>query len=230
MSYYKLRNTIDIKQIGKYPQSVLPKSIGNIRELGYDNKRINNLLLPEPVLHAKAKLTTYLQIDIIDSFRFLVIQNRFLNLLKEYELGPYQSWTLNIEHNDSIVKDYSLFYLVNMIEDSLIDFSKSELLIGKLGDWKDPSIRKKIKVDDYQHYYNLLEVLKESKDNSEIRYDKLVFDLSKTKLDMFRLGNNSLLLGYFVSERLKNAIEAESFTGLEFIRIEDIDERVEIVY
>ncbi|MFL0061296.1 hypothetical protein [Tenacibaculum maritimum] len=49
MKYYKLTNSINIEEIGNYPQSILPISKGNIATFGFRNELIPNIDLPKPV-------------------------------------------------------------------------------------------------------------------------------------------------------------------------------------
>jgi len=49
------------------------------------------------------------------------------------------------------------------------------------------------------------------------------------KLDMFRIINTPAS-GYYVSERLKHAIEEKGFTGMAFKEISDVDKRIEVIY
>jgi hypothetical protein len=50
-------------------------------------------------------------------------------------------------------------------------------------------------------------------------------------LDLFRIINiDSIGIGYYVSERLKNPIEEQKFTGFAFNDIEEIDKRIKVIY
>ncbi len=237
MKYYWLTNSLKIKEIGRYPQSILPVSLGNIDDFGDGNPiDLENPIddrtieLPEPVLHSRAKASTFLGIDTINFTVFLVIKNYFLLFLKEYNIPEYQVWNINVHQSKEIIKEYCLFRLSFSDDEKYIDYVNSEFLIGKLGDWEDPSIREPVKVNNFQNYKSLIDTLQASEDDSQIRCDKLVLNLSKIKVDMFRLIKNPICMGYFVSETLKKAIEEKHYTGMEFKEIEELDDRIEITY
>ncbi len=228
MKYYRLTNTLNIKEIGKYPQGILPVSLGGIRDLNF-NQPININLLPEPSIHNKAKLTTYLDTNFINSNIFLVFKNYFIDFLTNLKVHEYQSWFIKVHHKNEVLYDYSLFRISNSSDNEFVNYTKSEFLIGKLGDWEDPSIRKAVKVESYENYKSLIDVLQSSEDGSQIRCNKLVLNLSKCNVDMFRLIKNPILTGYIVSEKLKNSIEEKHYTGMEFKELKDVDNRIEIV-
>lgn len=62
-----------------------------------------------------------------------------------------------------------------------------------------------------------------------LKHNFIVFDLSKVNEDFFRI-INAPYSGYFVSEKLKNAIEKEKFTGFAFQEIEEMDTRIKVIY
>ena len=229
MKYYKLIDTLDLKEIGKYPQSITPFSLGDIRDLSY-KKPINISSLPEPAIHPKAKATTCLDVVYINRNIFLVIKDYFLDFLGDFNIPEYQSWSIKVHHKKEILTNYSLFRISYPSDEELVDYAKSEFLIGKAEDWKDPSIRKPVKVENFDNYNSLIDVLRMSEDESQIRCNKLVLDVSKNKKDMFRLINNTVLMGYIVSERLKNAIEEKKYTGMAFKELTEVDKRIEVIY
>ena len=59
-------------------------------------------------------------------------------------------------------------------------------------------------------------------------HKSVTLDLHNTTEDMFRIVN-APPSGYFVSEKLKNAIEENGFTGMEFKEVSELD-KVEVVY
>jgi len=236
MKYYWLTNSLKTKEIGKYPQSISPISLGNITSINNENPfddtvPINEkkIQLPGPSIHPKSKTTSYLKIDTIGFTVFLVLKNYFLEFLKDFNIPKYQAWSINIYQSKRILKEYYLFRLSYSDDYKYINYTKSEFLIGKLGNWKDPSIRKAVKVESYENYKSLLDVLQSSEDGAQIRCNKSVLNLSKYNVDMFRLIENPILIGYIVSEKLKNAIEEKHYTGMVFKELKDVDNRIEIV-
>ncbi|MBT8265502.1 MAG: double-CXXCG motif protein [Bacteroidia bacterium] len=230
MNYYNLTNSLDTQVIGKYPQSILPKSIGNIRDIG-EADGIVEIIVPEPVIHNEAKATTYLKINHINSQKFLVLHQGFIDFIKDFNIEEHQSWNIKVHHGKNILYDYNLFHLSNTSQEKFVRYEKSLFSIGKLGDWREKNMRKPIKIDTYNKYMSMVEVLRESKNKSRLRCSKLVLDLSQVNVDLFRLANMpSFGGGYFISERLKKAIEVNSFTGMAFKEISEIDKRIEVIY
>lgn len=147
MKYYRLTNSLDIHGIGKYPQSTGIKLIGyNTSEVGFKGPVEVPVVPPEAILQTKAKATTLLDIVSIDSLRFLVLKLDFINFIKEFKLKKFQYWNIRIHHKESVLKDYRLFYLCFPSDRKYVDYANSEILIGKLGDWENPGIRKPVNV------------------------------------------------------------------------------------
>lgn len=231
MKYYKLELALEEKIIGKYPQSTEVKNLADINKMynyGWEGPIKNLPAIPMPILNSKAKPTTFLSIH-INKLIFLVVKNCFVDFLATFNVGNFQFWSIEVEHSNKVLREYVLFHLSNPSQEELVNFEDSQFLIGKLGDWKDPNTREPVKVTNYYQYCNLIEVLKESEDNLQIRCNKLILNLSNIKKDIFRLSNIPFGNGYYVSERLKSAIENEHFTGLKFKEIEKYNKYINTV-
>lgn len=61
-----------------------------------------------------------------------------------------------------------------------------------------------------------------------LKHDLLTIDITSISNDFFRLINVPYS-GYYVSERLKKAMEAEGFTGMAFQKMHMIDNKIEII-
>jgi hypothetical protein len=225
MKYYKLTSSKNIKEVGAKPQSE-ECLIGDIQKdfIPWEGIIDFDFKLPEPILEEKSKQTSYLKVIAI-SIRFLVIDNNLLTFLEDYNIGNYQKWKIKTWQNKQLIEKYNLFIL-NDSKHQYIDFKKSKFLIGKLGDWRDKSTRKPISINDHKEYLSEREKLR--KDKSMILHDKIIFDLREANEDMFRVVN-APLGGYYVSERLKSAIEENGFTGMEFKEVSMLD-KVEVIY
>tara|TARA_R110001583_G_scaffold60219_10_gene179040 strand:- start:938 stop:1618 length:681 start_codon:yes stop_codon:yes gene_type:complete len=226
MKYYKLTHSIDRKIIGVFPQSE-ECFVGDIQKdfIPWEGPIDFDFKLPEPILEKKSKQTSYVRVVAI-SVRFLVVDNEFLNFLKNYNIGNYQKWKIKTWQNEELIKKYNLFILNDTKQSEYIDFEKSDFLIGKLGDWKDRSTRRPISIKNYDEYIYKKEKL--GKESLMLLHDKVTLDLKGVNVDMFRIVN-APLGGYYVSERLKNAIEENGFTGMEFKEVGELD-KVEVIY
>lgn len=229
MKYYKLSFSSNVKEVGKIPQSeeclagdVQQDFIPSEGKIDFDFK------LPEPNLEKKSKQTSFINVVAIPS-RFLVIDDELLNFLRVFDIGNYQSWKINTWlDKKEIIHKYNLFLINDTKQDKYIKFNQSEFLIGKLGDWKDLSVREPVKVENYSDYNDLRINLRKSKDKKRLRFSKILIDLSSATEDMFRIANVPPG-GYFVSEKLKNAITENGFTGMEFTEISELD-KVDVKY
>ena len=82
-------------------------------------------------------------------------------------------------------------------------------------------------INDYENFLHIRNELDNK--NKFLKDIKIVLNLSKIDLDLFRI-INAPASGYYVSEKLKNAIEKERFTGFAFQEIEDMDDRIKVIY
>lgn len=127
---------------------------------------------------------------------------------------------MKVHHNNIIINDYKLFRLSQTYQRELIDFEKSEFYIGDFINYD--LIGDSIKIEDYDKYIITREEL--SKKNKLLKYKKVILNLSNIEMDLFRISNTPAS-GYYISEKLKNAIEKERFTGFAFQEIEEMDDR-----
>ena len=231
MKYFKLRhNGIDFKEVGSYPQLEKLIFLGDYEKAevsGYRNSIQENWRIPELEFGDKAKRTSLLS-SCISSIVFLIFDFNSIDFLMNFKIGKHQTWPIKVHYKNEVLSDYLLFHISHPMDKVIVNYAESEFLIGKLGDWKDPSVRNPVKVDSYENYLSLLEVLKETTDKSQIRCNKLVFDFKNTDLDMFRLIDVPFGNGYYVSERLRDAILAQRFTGMMFTPIEEFERRIVI--
>lgn len=227
MKYHKLEyNSLNIKETGTQFQSV-EGYFGDIQNniFPIEGKINFNFELPEPLMQGKAKPTTMLNAVFIPN-GFLIFKDYFISFLNEFNIGEYQTWEMKVLHKNKILTYYNLFNLNYPKQRELIDFKKSHFYLGKYSDYK--YVGKNIVVSDYENYLSTLEVLKSNQDNF-LKCEKIVLDLSLQNIDLFKLSIDPLA-GYYVSERLKNAIEEKGFTGMTFQEIEEMDKRIKVIY
>lgn len=226
MKYFKLTFSAKLKEVGKIPQSEWG-DFGDIQQgiIPWEGRIDVDFKLPEPILEKKAKLISLLDVAFI-GLPFLVINDNFLAFLKSFNIGNYQDWKIKTWQNKQLITNYNLFLMNDTKQDVYIDFSNSEFYSKKLGDWDNSSIQQAVLVNDYEEYVFKQKELR--KDKLLLLHHKVTLNLSKAHEDMFRITNVSPN-GYFVSEKLKNAIEENGFTGVEFIELSELD-KVEVIY
>lgn len=228
MKYYNLRPSSNVKEVGDIPQSQ-ECIVGDIQQdfIPWEGKIDFDFKLPEPNLEKKSKQTSYINVVAIHSYLFLVIDDNLLAFLKNYNIGNHQNWKINTWYDKKeLIKKYNLFLLNDTKQDKYIDFSKSEFYSRKLSDWDNLDFQKHVFVKNYKEYLFQKELLR--KDKLMLLHKNVTLDLSKANEDMFRF-LNAPPGGYFVSERLKDDIEKNGFTGMKFTEVSQLD-RVNIIY
>lgn len=227
MKYYKLNLSSDLKMVGKIPQSEKGVTIGDIQQdfMPWQGKIDFDFNLPEPILEKKAELVSILDVAFMRPW-FLVIDDKLLEFLKNFNLGNHQNWKIKTWQNNQLIEKYNLFFLNDTKQSEYIDYKKSSFYSKKLGDWDNSSIQKPVFVENYDEYVSEKELLR--KDKLMLLHSKVTLDLSKATEDMFRI-INAPLGGYFISEKLKNAIQEHGSTGMEFTEVSTLD-KVEVVY
>jgi hypothetical protein len=230
MKYYKLKDSIDSKIVGKYPQSEECKNFGDIYTYDYNHILETLIDIPEPILLNKAKETTSFSDSIISLIFFLMIKDDFVNFLKNCKIGNYKIWDMNVHHKGKVIRDYKLFHLIDAHQKSYVDYKNSDFYLGTFKDYN--FIGDTIKITDHENFLSTTEVLKSQKLILKCR--KHVFNFKDATEDLIRIDNTTMVgtKGYFVSEKLKNDIEEKGFTGMAFKEIEEIDnrKRIEVIY
>jgi len=223
MKYFWLSNNLDTKDIGKYPQSEECIDYGDTYNIDYKNILETLLRIPEPLINSKANLTSYLSSVPINRLYFLILKLDFFKFLKNYNIGNYKIWDINIHYTGKVVKDYKLFYLIDDHQKEYVDYKNCDFYIGSLKDYK--WIGDTIKITDHENYLSTVEILKSQKLFLKCR--EHVFNFKNSTEDLLRINDTRMVgaKGYFVSERLKKDIEELGFTGMTF---QEIDSRKNI--
>lgn len=230
MKYYKLLNSLKTNEIGKFIQCSGALSRGNIGDLGLWKEITEQVNLPELAMDKKSKPTTILS-TWINSNKFLVLKKYFIDFLKNFNIGHFNHWSLKIHHKNEVLKDYELFHLSYPTGiKSIIKYKESDFVVLPRGGWDKTTITKPVQLENYENYCNLREILNESEDDLTIAYTKLVLDFSNTTEDLIRFVGTPFNNGYYISERLKKAIEEKRFTGMTFQEIEQMDNKIKAIY
>jgi len=228
MKYFILKhNGLNLKETGTQFQSV-DGILGDIQQdfIPFEGKIDFPFKLPEPFLQKKAKPTTFLNVIMIPA-QFLVFKKHFVNFLENFNAGEFQTWDVIVHQNNEIINDYSMFYIPDNPQTEIIDFKKSKFEINE--DW---IIRSTVgEIVEFANYEEYLSSLFKHTTPPYLIANKLLLDFSKQSKDLIRLTNMPMTgNGYYVSEKLKNAIENERFTGFAFQEIEEIDNRIKVIY
>jgi len=230
MRFYKLTLSTDEKIIGRYPQSTEMVTTGDFGfnknfNLGYEGpiKKLN--ILPETKLEDKAVLTDIVDSCYLISPYFLIVNPNLITLFIKFNLPDYEVFDSPVHHKGDINK-YQLFHIEYPSNDEVIDFSKSKFYIGERGQAPSNAIRK---VDNFKHYKKVQQHVKIEFSGKNLLCKELTLDFSKNSFDLFRL-TVVPALGYFISERLKDAIEGKGFTGFDFKEIDSDKCNIKVIY
>ena len=225
MNYYQLTHIgANRAEIGIAPQSTSCLSYGDIQRVKIPTNEpiAEKFELPVPILEKKARPSTMISVVAVP-YNFLILKSYFIEFIQEFTIPEFQFWPLEVHHKRMIITDYNLFLINSSLQGEIIDFNKSQFRLGSYKDftWSGESIQ----VMNYKNYLSCQEVLKD--EDLWLRTQKLVVNLENIEFDFFRLNINSLA-GYFISEKLKNAIEKERFTGMVFKEMSSL-KKVEVL-
>jgi len=231
MKYYWLTNNIDPKIVGRYDQSESAHNAPKFWE-HIENGEINEgMTIPEPILHSKANLTSYLSSVPINRLLFLILKKEFVEFLKDFNVSSFQTWNMKVHYRNKIITNYCLFYLSHPSQKKYVDYRNSEFYIGNIKDYK--WVGEEINISDYENFLSIREDLRSQR--LMLKAKKFVFNFSEATEDLIRITDAPPVVGskgYYVSEKLKSAIEVEGFTGMTFKEIEEIDNerRIQVIY
>lgn len=215
MNIYKIKNSLNYKVIGVYPQVETgeypvingnPNFIGNV----YMNFMPTEPDLPRPILKKKAKMTDYISAGIMGLSSRLLVSNKLKLVLEKYKNENVQFFNTSIIYKD--VEDFD-YWVVHpyKVDYDFVDYSKSiiskENILGS-----DP--KEYVTIDDTEEF--IKQRTHHSTDGKiwGFTIEKVAF---KDKLtDFFILDGVSGGIGYYVSEKLKQEIEEAGCTGIEF--------------
>ncbi|OAZ03076.1 hypothetical protein FLB_25420 [Flavobacterium succinicans] len=162
----------------------------------------------------------------IGFYQYLIINESFLAFLKPYCNGPFQTWKIKATHKE-VDYTYNIFYL-NEYKSDFINYEKSTFELFEKN-YSTISLNQEIKVTSDVDYLDKCREFIGLYGIPSIQPTKIVLNTCNQKVDFFRCANNDMA-GYYVSERLKQAILDNCFTGMRFEEIEEIQNRVLIEY
>jgi len=227
MALYRLNYATDSKVIGINDQI---KTHGRYDRFGpnsyiripIDGPIDFDIQFPVFIMEKKAK-----KIDLLNCVplggNFLVISPKALDLFKKFKLDHYQSFPIKVSHKQEEYS-YHAFYLTSGRQREYIDWGKSEFaVVDKRGFYFDIEKGKTIwpeleilKFNSFEEYVIKLRKLRDTGQTVRHRIVKLS-DSIHHDFSTFR----GPLIGYYCSERFKNAIFENGLTGFDFKPIDD---------
>ncbi|MFY7898917.1 MAG: imm11 family protein [Chitinophagaceae bacterium] len=216
---YKIRNSLNHKEIGVYPQI----ETGNYPIMYENSNFIGNIHLKKitshpdltiPILRKKAKLTDLISAGIMGFSFKLLISTKLKLLLEKYQNDNLQFFKTSLIYKDDENNDYWVVHPYRADYD-FVDYAKS--VISK----------ENILGTDPKEYVTINSTESFIQQRTEHRTDGKIWGFTIEKIafkngltDLFVLDGVSGGIGYYVSEKLKNEIEEAGCTGIEFEPVE----------
>lgn len=219
--YYRADYSAEEKVIGVYPQchkfvTKLTESREKKMDELYFLERDEDGKLPEETHRFDLYKLSGKKTNILSQINFSqpLMDQKALDLFLKFNLGEYQVIPSDILYRKNIVEYHFLFYFSRVTK--FINFPKSEfepnIPFIKKEDYPDyPTV-----INNVAEFYYIQDDIREKYTFGRLEPKKIVFTNEfPINLDLFRIPAIDYGM-FFVSEDLKNAIEAESLTGLEF--------------
>ena len=207
MKYYQLNHSTDTVEVGMtFPQSQTAREslpIDHPQHLWQQKAGIlNNVALPEPVVHSDAKLSDLLSIT--STWR-LVMSTKLKVILEKYiKEGQCQFLEMNVHY---LSEEYQ-YWMLNPLQFNMevIDFGASEIWLCGAGNTKMQKLEIK-NIADFEKNSNAFQMPK------RVSITSVSFDPDITP-DFIQLRNAPSM--FYVSETLRNELIKEGCTGISF--------------
>jgi hypothetical protein len=222
MNFYKITFSLDLKEIGIDGQ--VRKFVHNpetgeghpFQSIPLEGKLDPNKKFPVLLLEKEARW--------IDLFSFtpggggfLLISSRFYFLLSKFKLADHQAFPVTVRQAEE-ERAYFLLYFTKNSAAEFVDWEHTEVM--HTTDFAVQVIKMGLKFSSYEEFRSLKNALFFKKENLYVRVLKISKAAEGT--DMFRL--IFMPSGFYVSERLKDAIEKEGLVGIRFTPTEELGE------
>lgn len=217
MNYFRINHSIDLKEVGKYPQAQHPVDVLEKRpedpfltNFSDIDKLPDNVFSPIHALEEKAKLTDLVSYVAHSSYG-LIISEKLKNVLLPHIDNNAQFINSPVFYKHEL-QDYSLlhFYVFSFYN---LDFQRSEI-------WKMKSLWDKESMLQLKNDNDLLLAIEKYQYPLGVKIDQVVIKTDVSE-HFFTLHHVYGGVGYYVSEKLKNAIEQAGCTGLRFLGVNE---------
>ena len=209
--YYKLSQSIDLNVIGKVRETqVSCWTPLQMRILRTPWRLFSSPNIQKFELEKNAQLTDSLYCFGLSSYNNFLLSPKFKNLLNRYHLMGHQFIKSIVYGRKNTTYNYYFFHTSDMHLPELVDYQKSTFYSTE---WLNNNTRKPITLQNFEEYKYLMSLDKEAKMGYHLEQIALSESFDP-ELDLFNLF--PLDFDCYISERLKNAIEEENITGVEF--------------
>ena len=233
MKFFKLDYSLDKKIIGRAEGEKSCLFDGyRFKEDSFSNQGlfgpvVGNPALPMPIMHKSVKMTDFIGLVAMLP-EYLIITKKFLDFLIPHFDTSYQTWKISIKKGD-VNYEYYILHL-DYPKSDFINYDKSTFkLFEDLAAFQYKDLDQEIKITSDVDFLDKCREFPGLYGIPELQSTKIVLNTSNQEVDFFRCAHNGMA-GYYVSERLKEAILENGFTGMRFEEIEEIQNRVVIEY
>ena len=217
MNYYKLNHSLDKNEIG----SQFPQIQKMTKGYNYDSPNsvhsLSRYLFKFPdfepdlnsfVLHRSAKLTDLLSAAVISACG-LLISEKLMNLFIKFTIVPMRLYEASVIEKNKTERRYYWMHIAGYNFSEKVDYSNSTFSVDnfgtKLEDIKVESLSDLLKKENYMREKYKTRFIK-------IKGDRIILDYSVSKYSLFSI--NGFDFDYYISEELRDAIFANSCTGI----------------
>jgi len=208
MKYYIINWSDDLRKIGYYPQTGLSK--GYNPTLDNSHRKVDQFNFPDFIpnleleLHENAIPTNFIMR--IGATFGIIIDDKFKNLLQQFNLPPHHFYKIKVSYNNVILNYYWFHYIVDDFWD-YIDLENSTIKITHNTNHEN------FKIKPIKSIQNLIEIRTNLERGFYLTANELILK-KNLPYDIFSL-TNELYYPPIISERLKNKLDDECMTGYE---------------
>jgi len=213
MNYFRLDISTNLAEIGEYPQSIHGKyqtawNAPDSLRMVFKEKVVNREIeIPGIIIETKAKVTDLISTGYL-SF-MLVMSTKLKAIIEDMNYPGIQFFETVLHQKNTMLQG---FWIASpyLFRNDYVDYASSG--IARLS-----SSRTQVKVTSREEFDFLFETGKQTGIIHIIDTPKLLQAIPKE--DFFLLDRVSGGVGYYVSENLKQRIEAAGCTGIEFYEV-----------
>lgn len=225
MKYYRIVRSLDIKEIGVFPQvqtGIIPTSINDPDFIGafLFEKAHHEVLLPSGKLDSKAKKTDLLSTSFPGLSTKLYVSADLNEILTATKSRGIQHFKTSLILPDKSEEEY---WIINpfITDMEFLDFEKcrfayTDYMVSRVVENITFENSKELINQYYQKRKDVLNVGEAFREFKHLMIEHIVikegFDLDFFSLSPIRPGG----IGYYVSDNLKKTLEKAKFTGIRF--------------
>lgn len=214
MNFFRLAESVELKEIGNYPQ--MGEMIGDLhvqdprhllKQIAFEGLK-NDVFIPSFKLRKNAKLTDILSSRINADF---IVSKKMISIINSLETNDFQFAPITIIYKETPVQYFLLRPLREAFE--CLDYQQTEIAIMETT-WDE---KERVKVNNV---YELQSLIKETQLPESIKIKELFF-LEDCKLNFLALSHVYGGSGIYVSESLKEKMIKEKITGIRFMELNE---------